>query len=124
MSTTLTALISSVNQLLGTIDGKIRNKASKTELESGLASKANKSETLTPEQIEARIQTVIGSSPEALDTLAELASALNNDPDFAATITQALTTKATKAELESAFAQLTDAFTQGAETIGGAVTQE
>ena len=124
MSTTLTALISSVNQLLGTIDGKIRNKASKTELESGLASKANKSETLTPEQIEARIQAVIGSSPEALDTLAELASALNNDPDFAATITQALTTKATKAELESAFAQLTDAFTQGAETIGGAVTQE
>lgn len=124
MSNALNALVSSVHQLLGTIDGKLRNKASKTELSEGLATKANKSETLTPEQIEGRIQALIGSAPEALDTLVELADALNNDPDFAGTITQALAAKATKTELEGALAQLTEAFNQGAETISGAVIQE
>ncbi|HBC0040313.1 TPA: prophage tail fiber N-terminal domain-containing protein [Salmonella enterica] len=36
---------------------------------------------------------LVGSSPEALDTLNELAAALGNDPNFAATVTNALADK-------------------------------
>ena len=55
LPTTIETMLTAVNNLLGTIDGKLRNKASKTELADGLALKANKSETLTPAEIEARI---------------------------------------------------------------------
>lgn len=61
-----------------------------------LADKADKLDTLTPAQIDARIQAVIGTSPAALDTLVELAAAMNNDPDFAASMTVALSAKADK----------------------------
>lgn len=62
-----------------------------------LADKADKVDTLTPAQIDARIQAVVGAAPGALDTLVELAAALNNDPDFAASMTTALAAKADKA---------------------------
>lgn len=74
-----------------------------------LADKADKLDTLTPAQIDARIQAVIGTSPAALDTLAELAAAMNNDPDFAASMTTALAAKADKvttytiAQVDAAF---------------------
>lgn len=45
----------------------------------------------TKEEVDQRINSVIDSAPEALDTLKELSEALNNDPDFAATITNKLT---------------------------------
>ncbi|MNQ37562.1 hypothetical protein D3C85_511100 [compost metagenome] len=62
----------------------------------GLLDKANKVDTLTPAQIDARIQTLIGSAPAALDTLKELADALGNDPNFATSMTTALAAKADK----------------------------
>jgi hypothetical protein len=37
-----------------------------------------------------RLQAVVGAAPEALDTLAELAAALGDDPNFAGTLTTAL----------------------------------
>ena len=43
------------------------------------------------EQVEAAIQKIIGSAPEVLDTLAEIAKALGDDPNFATTMTQKLT---------------------------------
>ena len=43
------------------------------------------------EQVEAAIQKIIGSAPEVLDTLAEIAKALGDDPNFAATMTAKLT---------------------------------
>lgn len=46
--------------------------------------------------INAAIATLVDSSPEALNTLNELASALGDDPNFAATITASLGTKASK----------------------------
>ncbi|HFK4556557.1 TPA: prophage tail fiber N-terminal domain-containing protein [Escherichia coli] len=39
------------------------------------------------------LATLVGSSPEALDTLNELAAALGNDPNFATTVTNALAGK-------------------------------
>lgn len=123
LPTTIETMLQSVNNLLGTIDGKLRNKANRTELTDGLALKANKTEAMTPEQVEQRIQAIVGSAPDALDTLVELAEALNNDPDFASTVTTQLAAKATKAELENALSQLTDAFNQGAATIGAATPE-
>lgn len=55
----------------------------------------------TAEQVYARIKDVIGTAPEALDTLQEIAKALGDDPNFAGTITNELSTKATKDELNS-----------------------
>lgn len=47
-------------------------------------------------RIQAAVQALVNSSPATLDTLAELAAALNNDKDFAVTITNALALKAPK----------------------------
>lgn len=44
--------------------------------------------------IAAAVAALVNSSPAALDTLAEFAAALGNDPNFAATITNLLATKA------------------------------
>lgn len=63
-----------------------------TEIMSAIAGKAATGD------IDTRIQAVIGAAPEALDTLKEIADALNNDPDFAATITGSLASKVDKAE--------------------------
>jgi hypothetical protein len=48
----------------------------------------------TAEELETRIAALVASSPAALDTLNELATALGNDPNFATTITNSLATKA------------------------------
>jgi hypothetical protein len=46
--------------------------------------------------IDARIDAIIGLAPEALDTLGEISTALGEDPDFAATMTTALSGKVDK----------------------------
>lgn len=51
----------------------------------------NDSDFQSAEQVEAAIQKIIGSAPEVLDTLAEIAKALGDDPNFAATMTAKLT---------------------------------
>lgn len=60
--------------------------------------KANATDVYTKAETDARIQHVIGSAPEALDTLKEIANALGNDENFSATITTELGKKATKEE--------------------------
>lgn len=52
----------------------------------------------TPADIDNRITALTGAAPAALDTLKEIADALNNDPDFAATITTQLAGKVDKVE--------------------------
>lgn len=114
----LIALRQAVTHTLGVIDGKLRNKA-------------NKADVPTIEQIDQRFSALAGSAPETLDTLAELAEALGNNPNFATTITEELAKKAAKTqvtELETQFGEaltaLTDAFTQGAATIQNSTTNE
>ena len=51
----------------------------------------NDSDFQNAEQVDAAIQKIIGSAPEVLDTLAEIAKALGDDPNFAATMTAKLT---------------------------------
>ncbi|MEL2442973.1 shikimate transporter, partial [Escherichia coli] len=50
---------------------------------------------------------LVGSSPEALDTLNELASALGNDPNFATTVTNALAGKQPLNDVLTAVSQIT-----------------
>lgn len=52
----------------------------------------------TAADIDSRITALVGAAPEALDTLKEIADALNNDPDFAATMTTQLSGKVDKIE--------------------------
>lgn len=60
----------------------------------------NDSDFQNAEQVEAAIQKIIGSAPEVLDTLAEIAKALGDDPNFAATMTAKLTELENKLEAE------------------------
>ena len=48
--------------------------------------------------INSRIDALIGAAPESLDTLKEIGDALNNDPNFAATITNELSKKVDKVD--------------------------
>lgn len=146
--TTLESLIASVNNVLGVIDGKLRNKADRSEVYSkveiddsartlganaatasklkvvrtitlagqaqgeigfdgtgnvvmqvtvpGLASKAEANDAVTPAQLDARLQELVGAAPEALNQLEEFAKALNEDPNFANTMLTKLAEKSDK----------------------------
>jgi len=61
---------------------------------SGITDVFSKTETSTA--IQQAVAALVASSPAALDTLKELADALGNDPNFAATVTNALAGKASK----------------------------
>jgi len=74
------------------------NKAEKTYVDTELLVKADKSDTYTKEETDQRIQMVVNAAPSALDTLKEIADALNDDPNFAATITTELSKKVDKVE--------------------------
>lgn len=54
--------------------------------------------------VQAAVAALVNSSPAALDTLNELATALGNDPNFATTITNALAAKADAAATTTALA--------------------
>lgn len=54
----------------------------------------------TEEQVNTAIQRVIGSAPEVLDTLQEIAEALGNDPNFASTILNRLASITTQLNTE------------------------
>ncbi|WP_201305423.1 hypothetical protein [Paenibacillus puerhi] len=71
-------------------------KANKTYVDTQLTTKADKTTTYTKAETDQRIQAVVGAAPAALDTLQELGAALNNDPNFAATITTQLAAKVDK----------------------------
>ena len=61
------------------------------------ATATNSTQIATTAFVQAVVASLIGSAPGVLDTLAEIAAALGNDPDFAATITTELTAKMVKA---------------------------
>lgn len=58
----------------------------------------NSTQIATTEFCQNLIQRLMGATPETLDTLAELATAINNDPNFAQTIVQALDNKLNKTD--------------------------
>lgn len=58
---------------------------------------ANNTQIATTAFVKAAVAGLVGSSPEALDTLNELSAALGNDPNFATTVMTALAGKMDKA---------------------------
>ena len=69
-----------------------------------LSAKANTSDLTAlansvPTQINAEIATLVGTAPQTLNTLQELAAALDNDANYAATIQTQLSNKANKSDV-------------------------
>ena len=71
-------------------------KADEISVATRLLLKADKEDTYTKGETDARIEEVVGAAPDALDTLQEIASALNDDSDFAGTMTTQLAAKVDK----------------------------
>ncbi len=193
MSTAIESMIEKLSTLLGTIDGKLRNKlslsggtvdhltvtnqlsatadyahalkvarlisltgdatgsvsfdgsghAAITVTVAELANKANQATTYTKTEVDTLFENLIGLAPEALDTIYELASALQENQDSIGTIITTLAAKAnsddvydkaaadetfatltnlqsTNDELSSVITQLTAAFVAGTEQINNA----
>jgi hypothetical protein len=85
-----------VNNTIDRVRAVENNKSEKTYVDEELFKKADKVNTYTKTETDSRIQEIVGAAPDALDTLQELGSALNNDPDFAATMTNELSKKVDK----------------------------
>lgn len=77
----------------GQLDSRYYTEAEITSLLANKYDTTNPAGYQTAAQVAASIAALVNSSPAALDTLSELATALGNDPNFATTITNALATK-------------------------------
>jgi len=95
----------STNDLTDTLLAKLNTISEGATNVTKVSQLENDSDYQTGTEVNAAIQAVVGAAPEALDTLKELADALDNDADFASTITNkitevntALTTEVTRAK--------------------------
>lgn len=75
------------------------SKADKATTLSGYGITNAYTKTETDKAISTKIAEIIDSAPEALNTLNELAAALDNDPNFAATISTQIGTKANSSDV-------------------------
>lgn len=66
------------------------------ETPSGATAKASTAENNAKDYTDTKLAELVGSAPETLDTLRELADALGQDPNFATTITNTLAQKTNK----------------------------
>lgn len=87
----------SQSQVLTTVDGKatwadaqMPDISNITNLESQLGTKADKVDTYTKEQVDQKVSDLVGSAPETLNTLQEIAQALNNDENAYTSLSNAL----------------------------------
>ena len=73
-----------------------RAKSEEGKINTALNNVYTKTETFTKNEVTKKIQDIVGAAPAALDTLQEIAKSLNNDSDFAGTITNELSKKVNK----------------------------
>lgn len=70
----------------------------------------NTTQVATTQFVRTEISSIVDSAPATLDTLNELASALADDPNFATTITQALSNKLDSGTASATYLSQTDAY--------------
>ena len=75
------------------INGSLDMDAATTATITGLSAPVNSTDAATKGYVDTEIAALVSSAPALLDTLGELADALNDDPDFHTTITNSLATK-------------------------------
>ena len=99
-----------MNQGFLTSHQSLSDYATKAEISAAgyLTSHQSLSGLATESYVTSKIEEVVGAAPAALDTLKEIGDSLNNDSDFAGTMTTALASKAnasdvyTKSEIDNA----------------------
>ena len=84
-----------------------RAKSEESKINTALSNIYTKTETFSKTEVTKKIQDIVGAAPAALDTLQEIAKSLNNDSDFAGTITNELSKKANKSHTHTK-SQITD----------------
>ena len=96
----------------GKITTNLNNEITRAKSEEGKINTAlnniyTKTETFSKSEVTQKIKDIVGAAPAALDTLQEIAKSLNNDSDFAGTITNELSKKANKSHTHTK-SQITD----------------
>lgn len=119
LNTTATDLVAAVNEVKVTADaaaggGVAINDAATNLTETWSSSKINS-------DIQAAVSALIDGAPGALDTLNELAAAINDNASYAASVTSALAAKANTADVYTQ-AQLGDPTTDYVTTFETALT--
>ena len=90
-----------------------------------LGTKADISTTYTKTEVDKKISDLVDSSPEALDTLNELAAALGDDPNFATTVMNEIGTKAdANHNHDTAYATKSSEHTHSNKTVLDGITEE
>ena len=79
----------------------ISNKADISAIPTKVSQLTNDSKFQTESQVDTRIQNLINSAPEALDTLGEIAAKLNANDDVHAALVSSIAEKATKTEVDA-----------------------
>ena len=95
------------------IANELNLKADKLKMQSELNNRYKKNEVYTKDETNIRIQNVIGTAPSALDTLKEISDALNNDANFASTMTKKISEKISKNDADNRYIQKSNVFTWG-----------
>ena len=80
-----------------TIDGTLNMNAGTTSTIQNLTAPTNDLDAATKKYVDDEISTLIGDAGAGLNTLGELADALNDDDDFSTTVTNSIATKLPKA---------------------------
>lgn len=93
LQTTATNLVAAINELRNaTPTGVLQDSNNLSDVQDAATALSNLG-GLTQAEVDTRVQEIVGAAPAALDTLNELANALGDDPNFAATVTSSLATK-------------------------------
>lgn len=80
-----------------TINGTLDMNAGSAGTITGLPTPSNASDAAPKSYVDTAISNLIGTAPSTLDTLGEIADALNDDANLAATLTNSIATKVSKA---------------------------